>query len=76
MSENFDLVGHIIAFEEGGLDNQGVLDLFAHLIETGDAWSLQGSYGRTASALIEGKYISHTGKLLVKLDEEGMVIHD
>ena len=49
----FDVVGNIMAFEDGELDEDEVIALFQHLVTTGIAWQLQGSYGRTAAALIE-----------------------
>jgi len=49
----YDCVGAIIAFESGQLSEEGVLELFQQLINSGLAWQLQGSYGRTAKALIE-----------------------
>ena len=57
-----DLTDKIIDFECGLLDDTGVLELFAELISNGMAWKLQGSYGRTASALIDAGYISEDGK--------------
>lgn len=49
----FDVTGRIIAFEQGELTtNEEVDELFQHLIDTGLAWRLQGSYGRAAEALI------------------------
>ena len=48
-----DIVSAIMDFESGNLDDAGILALFQHLVNTGLAWSLQGSYGRTASALLE-----------------------
>lgn len=48
-----DLASKIIAFEHGELDEIDTIDLFQELIDTGLAWSLQGSYGRTASRMID-----------------------
>lgn len=59
-----DTVGLIMAYEEGGLSDEETLTLFAHLIKNGMAWKLQGHYGRTAAALIEGGYITATGEVI------------
>lgn len=64
-----DLVGKIMDFEMGDLDAQGTLDLFAELVRTGMAWSLQGSYGRMAINLIENGWIDEEGNILRSLDE-------
>jgi hypothetical protein len=57
-----NLTDRIIAYECGDIDEAGILQLFAELIESGMAWKLQGSYGRTAQALIDAEYISEDGK--------------
>ena len=49
-------IDKIIAYECGELDEEGILELFQELIDSGLAWQLQGSYGRTARALIEAGY--------------------
>lgn len=49
----YDHVGAIIEFESGTLSDEGIVELFQHLIDTGLAWQLQGMYGRTAKALID-----------------------
>ena len=58
-----DLVGSIIAYEGGDLDTRDTVKLFAGLIKSGDAWTLQGSYGRTAKAMIEAGVISEAGEI-------------
>jgi hypothetical protein len=52
----FDEVGFIIAYEGGRLGQDSMIDGFRHLIDTGLCWKLQGHYGRTAQALIDGGY--------------------
>lgn len=49
-----DIVSSIIAYECGELDDNGIIDFFQELIDSGMAWSLQGSYGRMAQRLIDG----------------------
>ena len=56
-------VNYIMDYEGGELDLDGVVSLFSHLIESGLAWSLQGSYGRQARAFIENGFISDTGEV-------------
>lgn len=64
MSKKYDVVGAIIEFESGQLDDDGVLRLFSELVKSGMAWSLQGSYGRAAQRLIDGGYLSPEGEIL------------
>ena len=51
-----DIVGQMIEYEMGNLDDTETVLFFQELIDTGMAWSLQGSYGRMARALIEEGY--------------------
>lgn len=60
----FDVVGQIMAYEQGDLDDDEALYLFAYLIRTGFAWTLQGAYGRAAANLIEQGLISPEGVIL------------
>ena len=62
-TKKFDLVDSIIAYESGELEAETTLELFAELIRTGRAWTLQGHYGRTASELIEQGYITKEGEI-------------
>lgn len=58
-----DTVSKIIAFEQDDLGPSGILELFAELIKSGQAWRLQGSYGRMAFDLIEAGMITRDGEI-------------
>jgi hypothetical protein len=60
----FNLVDRIMAYEGGEITNDEVLELFAYLIKSGDAWSLQGAYGRAATWFIENGFLSPKGDIL------------
>jgi len=48
-----DIMIAISLIEDGCETEEELVDAWQYLINTGTAWSLQGIYGRTASALIE-----------------------
>lgn len=48
-----DLTEQVIAYESGELEHDDMVATFQGLIDSGMAWRLQGSYGRTAHDLIE-----------------------
>lgn len=52
-ARDYDVVGAMIAYEMNELDSEEIIELFQHLIDSGLAWSLQGSYGRVAEKLLE-----------------------
>ena len=54
----YDITSAIMAFEDGGLDDDEMIELFQHLVTTGLAWQLQGSYGRAAAALINAGLVT------------------
>ena len=56
-AKEIDVVSQIMAYESGELDQEQTIALFKHLVKTGLAWQLQGSYGRAAQALIEAGVI-------------------
>ena len=66
-TKEFDLVGYIMDYESGNISDAEILELISHLIKTGQAWTLQGHYGRTATQLIDGGYISKTGEILINV---------
>jgi len=49
---NFNSLNFIMAYEGGELEEEEIIEGFQHLIDNGMVWTLQGHYGRTASALI------------------------
>lgn len=57
-TRNFDLTGRIIDYENGDCDFDETVELFQYLVDTGLAWRLQGSYGRTAKMLIDEDWIT------------------
>ena len=46
-------VNDIIAYENGDMDEDQIINFFQELIDSGMAWTLQGHYGRMAMNLIE-----------------------
>ncbi len=66
-TKEFDTVGYIMEYESGKISDAKILELLAHLIKTGQAWTLQGHYGRTAKQLIDGGYISKDGEILIEV---------
>ena len=46
-------IDKLMAFENGELDQDEVVELFQDGINNGWVWKLQGFYGRTAMALIQ-----------------------
>lgn len=47
-----DIVGQIVAFEQGELEDGEVYALFQFLLDSGMIYSLQGSYQRMAEDLL------------------------
>jgi hypothetical protein len=63
-----DLLDKIIKYECGELSEVDTISLFSELIKTGQAWSLQGHYGRTAKSLIDQGLLDNKGKYTDKLN--------
>lgn len=57
MSHSFDVISAIIDYETGMLDDDGVIELFQYLLDSGMIRSLQGHYQRTAEVLIDANLV-------------------
>ena len=64
------MLDYILRFEQGEATGTEVIDLFAYLVRTGQAWTLQGFYGRTARDLIDAGYLDTGGNVLRYPDDE------
>lgn len=53
MITSYDACAAIEGFDGEEHTEEEIIETFQHLIDCGDAWKLQGFYGRTAAALIE-----------------------
>lgn len=56
MKSSRELIDRMMAYEAGELRFDEVVALFQELIDSGDAWKLQGHYGRLATTFIERGY--------------------
>jgi hypothetical protein len=52
------LVGQIVEYESGEMGQAEMVQFFQEIVNSGMAWELQGSYGRTAMNLIEAGLVS------------------
>ena len=67
------IIDGIIDYENGDLDGWETLMLFSQLIKSGQCWTLQGHYGRTAKGMINQKLIDAKGKILITKYELGNI---
>jgi len=58
-----NMLDKMIDFEEGNLNMGEIIELFSELVKTGQAWTLQGTYGRTAQSLIIAGYLDEKGNI-------------
>lgn len=53
-----DFTQALFDYEAGQLDDIDTIELFQYLVDSGLAWTLQGSYGRMAAQLIRDGLVS------------------
>lgn len=53
VEDQFDVVGQLMAFDEGELDREETIALFQHLVTSGIIKSIEGRYARIAQQLID-----------------------
>lgn len=56
-------INTLMAYESGELNEAETINFFAELVKSKMAWSLQGHYGRVASAMIDAGFISPEGEV-------------
>lgn len=49
----------IMRWEDGAMDHAEEITFFQALVDSGEAWSLQGMYGRQAMRLIQAGEVHH-----------------
>jgi hypothetical protein len=52
-----NVTDYIMAYEEGSITDEHYIALFQYLLDSGLAWKLQGSYGRTTMDLLNNGYL-------------------
>jgi len=63
-------VDDVIRYEQGEMDVEETIVFFGKLVESGMAWQLQGSYGRTAKSLIVQGILSPDGTVHLDVLED------
>ncbi len=58
-----EIVDDIIEYENEGIDEEKEIKLFQKLVNNGQAWRLQGSFGRQASSMLSAGVIHPPNKL-------------
>jgi hypothetical protein len=61
-----DILNQIMDYEAGELELEDTIQLFAYLVATGMAWTLQGHYGSTAMHLIDSGLLDRNGVIMHK----------
>ncbi len=63
-----DLIDQMMDYECGILSDPDTLEMFSTIVKQKMQYSLQGHYGRTATALIQDGWIDQQGNILKELE--------
>lgn len=63
ISDTYTACSVVEGFAGDEHDPKTHLKAWAYLVKNGQAWKLQGWYGRTAQGLIDAGYITQSGKI-------------
>ena len=69
MKQTKDFLDQIMDYESGELNDKETIEMFSEMVKNGVAWSLQGSYGCTADALIFNEVLDKGGNILINLKD-------
>ena len=61
-----NLVGRLVAYESGEMNQDEIIKFFQELVDNGVAWKLQGHYGRMADTLIDSGMVKAASHPFVK----------
>ena len=62
--KKMNLVDRVIAFEDGELSQEEVLELFSELLKTGVIYGFQGRYHREVAMFIDSGLLDINGNIL------------
>ena len=69
MKQTKDFIDQIMDYESGELNDKEIIEMFSDMVKSGNAWSLQGHYGRTAEVFIFNEILDKQGNILIDLEE-------
>lgn len=65
-----DTVDKIMRYESGEMCRDECIQFFQEIVDSGMVWTLQGSYGRTAKALIDAGLVTDHRKKKVDVKQD------
>lgn len=66
-----NIVGSVVAYEEGELTLHETIEFFGYLIRSGLVANLQGQYQRTAASLVADDFLTEQGDVVLRGSKVG-----